>query len=81
MVLVLAIGDLQIPHRAADLPAKFKELLKPGKIATTICLGNVCCKVRCSLVTVLLTHVTPYRQCTYSATGLGGQPASMHPLA
>ncbi|GIL82321.1 hypothetical protein Vretifemale_11183 [Volvox reticuliferus] len=45
MVLVLCIGDLHIPHRAADLPAKFKELLKPGKIHTTICVGNVCSKV------------------------------------
>ncbi|KAG2501819.1 hypothetical protein HYH03_000318 [Edaphochlamys debaryana] len=44
MVLVLVIGDLHIPHRAPDLPAKFKELLKPGKISSTICLGNVCCK-------------------------------------
>ncbi|EFJ46441.1 hypothetical protein VOLCADRAFT_62641 [Volvox carteri f. nagariensis] len=44
MVLVLCIGDLHIPHRAADLPAKFKELLKPGKIHTTICVGNVCSK-------------------------------------
>ncbi|GLC45847.1 hypothetical protein PLESTB_001444200 [Pleodorina starrii] len=45
MVLVLCIGDLHIPHRAADLPPKFKELLKPGKIHTTICVGNVCSKV------------------------------------
>ncbi len=46
MVLVLCIGDLHIPHRAPDLPAKFKELLKPGKIHSTICVGNVCSKVR-----------------------------------
>ncbi|KAG2445745.1 hypothetical protein HXX76_000351 [Chlamydomonas incerta] len=45
MVLVLCIGDLHIPHRAPDLPAKFKELLKPGKIHSTICVGNVCSKV------------------------------------
>ncbi|KAL8193494.1 hypothetical protein R6Q57_026629 [Mikania cordata] len=37
MVLVLAIGDLHIPHRAPDLPAKFKSMLVPGKIQHTIC--------------------------------------------
>lgn len=45
MVLVLCLGDTHIPHRAPDLPAKFKELLKPGKIHSTICAGNVCSKV------------------------------------
>lgn len=45
MVLVLAIGDLHIPHRAADLPAKFKSMLVPGKIQHIICTGNLCIKV------------------------------------
>lgn len=44
MVLVLCIGDLHIPHRAADLPPKFKELLKPGKIHSILCSGNICCQ-------------------------------------
>lgn len=44
MVLVLCIGDLHIPHRAADMPHKFKELLKPGKIHSILCTGNVCTK-------------------------------------
>jgi vacuolar protein sorting-associated protein 29 len=42
MVLVLCIGDLHVPHRAADLPPKFKELLKPGKVDTVLCAGNLC---------------------------------------
>jgi predicted phosphodiesterase len=42
MVLVLVIGDLHIPHRAHDLPAKFKKLLLPGKIQQILCTGNVC---------------------------------------
>lgn len=46
MVLVLALGDLHIPHRAADLPAKFKSMLVPGKIQHIICTGNLCIKVR-----------------------------------
>ncbi|ODQ61311.1 hypothetical protein WICANDRAFT_29479 [Wickerhamomyces anomalus NRRL Y-366-8] len=39
-MLVLAIGDLHIPNRAIDLPAKFKKLLVPGKISQVLCLGN-----------------------------------------
>ena len=42
MVLVLVIGDLHIPHRTHDLPAKFKKLLVPGKIQQILCTGNVC---------------------------------------
>jgi len=44
MVLVLCIGDLHIPHRAADLPPKFKQLLVPGKIHYSLCPGNICTK-------------------------------------
>lgn len=40
--MVLVIGDLHIPFRAHDLPAKFKKLLVPGKIQQIICTGNVC---------------------------------------
>nr|BAJ87609.1 predicted protein [Hordeum vulgare subsp. vulgare] len=46
MVLVLALGDLHIPHRAPDLPAKFKSMLVPGKIQHIICTGNLCIKAR-----------------------------------
>lgn len=42
MVLVLIIGDLYIPHRAHDLPSKFRKLLVPGKIQQILCTGNVC---------------------------------------
>ena len=42
MVLVLVIGDLHIPHRVHDLPAKFKKLLVPGKIQQILCTGNRC---------------------------------------
>ncbi|PWY99008.1 Metallo-dependent phosphatase [Testicularia cyperi] len=41
-MLVLVIGDLHIPFRSHDLPAKFKKLLVPGKIQQIICTGNVC---------------------------------------
>ncbi|KAI0124922.1 Metallo-dependent phosphatase-like protein [Xylariales sp. AK1849] len=39
--LILVIGDLHIPDRALDIPAKFKKLLSPGKIGQTLCLGNL----------------------------------------
>jgi len=42
-MLVLVIGDFHIPHRAFDLPAKFKKLLVPGKIQHVLCTGNLCC--------------------------------------
>lgn len=47
MVLVLCIGDLHIPHRASDLPPKFKDLLQPGKIHQVLCPGNLCSRVGC----------------------------------
>ena len=46
MVLVLCIGDLHIPHRATDLPPKFKALVVPGKISHILCPGNLCTEVR-----------------------------------
>ncbi|KAF2239255.1 retrograde transporter [Viridothelium virens] len=39
--LVLCLGDLFVPDRASDIPAKFKKLLAPGKIGQIICLGNL----------------------------------------
>eukprot|EP00301_Raphidiophrys_heterophryoidea_P010874 c16198_g1_i1.p1 GENE.c16198_g1_i1~~c16198_g1_i1.p1 ORF type:complete len:191 (-),score=48.65 c16198_g1_i1:171-743(-) len=44
MVLVLVIGDTHIPHRAAELPPKFKALLVPDKIQHVLCTGNLCTK-------------------------------------
>ncbi|KCV71767.1 hypothetical protein H696_01185 [Fonticula alba] len=38
---VLLIGDLHIPHRSLDLPARFKSLLLPGKIDMVLCTGNL----------------------------------------
>lgn len=41
-MLVLIVGDLHLPLRAAALPLKFRKLLVPGKIQQVICTGNVC---------------------------------------
>ena len=46
MVLVLCIGDIHVPHRHTDLPAKFKSLLVPGKIHHILSTGNLCTRVR-----------------------------------
>eukprot|EP00123_Amoebidium_parasiticum_P003931 comp15240_c1_seq1/m.12004 comp15240_c1_seq1/g.12004 ORF comp15240_c1_seq1/g.12004 comp15240_c1_seq1/m.12004 type:complete len:184 (-) comp15240_c1_seq1:480-1031(-) len=43
-MLVLVIGDMHVPQRAADLPAKFKKLLVPGKIQLVLSTGNLTCK-------------------------------------
>ncbi|KAH7818200.1 Vacuolar protein sorting 29B (Vps29B) [Monocercomonoides exilis] len=43
-LLVLVCGDFHIPHRAIDIPARFKTLLVPGKIQHVLCTGNLCTK-------------------------------------
>lgn len=43
-LLVLVCGDFHIPHRAIDIPARFKSLLVPGKIQHILCTGNLCTK-------------------------------------
>merc|ERR1711934_362708 len=40
--LVLIIGDLHIPHRAAAIPQKFQNMLTPGKIKQILSTGNLC---------------------------------------
>jgi hypothetical protein len=62
MVLVLALGDLHIPHRAADLPAKFKSMLVPGKIQHILSPGNLCIKVTSSFrVLTLFSLVSRFK--------------------
>ncbi|KAI8089924.1 vacuolar protein sorting-associated protein 29-like protein [Halteromyces radiatus] len=58
MVLVLVIGDLHIPHRAHDLPFKFKKLLVPGKIQQIICTGNICDKETLDYLKTIAGDVT-----------------------
>ena len=44
-MLVLVLGDLHIPHRAPDIPQKFKKMLQKAredkKIGTILCTGNL----------------------------------------
>ena len=43
-VLVLVLGDFHIPHRAAEVPAQYKEMITPNKVNTVICTGNLGCR-------------------------------------
>ncbi|KAJ3293173.1 Vacuolar protein sorting-associated protein 29 [Rhizoclosmatium sp. JEL0117] len=58
MVLVLAIGDLHIPQRAADIPAKFKKLLVPGKMQHVLSTGNLCSRDVLSFLRSIAPNVT-----------------------
>eukprot|EP01001_Neometanema_parovale_P012622 NODE_8929_length_673_cov_116.114545_g8668_i0.p1 GENE.NODE_8929_length_673_cov_116.114545_g8668_i0~~NODE_8929_length_673_cov_116.114545_g8668_i0.p1 ORF type:complete len:189 (+),score=39.01 NODE_8929_length_673_cov_116.114545_g8668_i0:44-610(+) len=40
-MLILAAGDLHIPHRALEIPHKFRALLAPGKVNHILCTGNL----------------------------------------
>lgn len=40
--LVLVIGDMHIPQRAAEIPAAFRKILVPGKMTAVLCTGNLC---------------------------------------
>ncbi|OHT07647.1 phosphodiesterase, MJ0936 family protein [Tritrichomonas foetus] len=43
-MIILVIGDLNIPQRALKLPEPFAKLLVPGKIHRILCTGNVTSK-------------------------------------
>lgn len=44
--LVLVLGDLHIPHRAAAIPEKFRRMLVPNKMKHVLCTGNLVSKDR-----------------------------------
>lgn len=39
--LVLLFGDFHIPHRAAEVPVKYREMITPNKVSTVVCTGNM----------------------------------------
>uniref|UniRef100_A0A1I7TNM4 Vacuolar protein sorting-associated protein 29 n=1 Tax=Caenorhabditis tropicalis TaxID=1561998 RepID=A0A1I7TNM4_9PELO len=41
-MLVLLIGDFNMPHRAANISPKFRKLLVPNKMQHVLCTGNLC---------------------------------------
>lgn len=42
--LVLVLGDMHIPHRAASIPEKFRRMLLPNKMQHVLCTGNLTTK-------------------------------------
>lgn len=42
--LALLIGDFHVPHRAAEVPAKYREMITPNKVSTVLCTGNMGCR-------------------------------------
>lgn len=40
--LILIVGDMHIPSRAANIPAKFKQMLVPDKMQKVVGVGNYC---------------------------------------
>jgi predicted phosphodiesterase len=46
------------PHRATDLPPKFKALLVPGKISHILCPGNLCTEAAYDYLRSVCSDVT-----------------------
>ncbi|KEG12991.1 vacuolar sorting protein [Trypanosoma grayi] len=44
MVLVLVVGDLHVPQRAAAVPEAFTHMFTPGRINMVLITGNVGCR-------------------------------------
>lgn len=42
--LALVVGDYHIPHRAAEIPEKFRKMLVPNKMQHVLCTGNLVTK-------------------------------------
>lgn len=42
--LVLLLGDFHVPHRAAEIPSKYREMITPNKVSSVICTGNMGCR-------------------------------------
>ncbi|KAG8347612.1 Calcineurin like phosphoesterase superfamily domain [Trypanosoma vivax] len=44
MVLIVVVGDLHVPQRAAAIPEAFRQMFAPGRIQLALITGNVGCK-------------------------------------
>jgi len=55
--LILVLGDLHLPHRAADIPEKFKKMLVPNKMQHVLCTGNLCTKEQYDFIRTLAPNV------------------------
>lgn len=41
---MLLLGDFHIPHRAAEISPKYREMITPNKVSTVLCTGNMGCR-------------------------------------
>ncbi|KAF1582259.1 UNVERIFIED_CONTAM: Vacuolar protein sorting-associated protein 29, partial [Eudyptes robustus] len=57
IMLVLVIGDFHIPHRVAQLPAKFRKLLVPNKMQHVLATGNLCTRATMDYLKSLASDV------------------------
>ncbi|KAJ1827212.1 Vacuolar protein sorting-associated protein 29, partial [Coemansia sp. RSA 2703] len=67
-MLILVLGDIHIPQRAADIPAKFRKLLVPGKIDRILCTGNLTDRATLDYLHSITPQVTTVRGEFDSAT-------------
>ncbi|GMI45845.1 hypothetical protein TrCOL_g12549 [Triparma columacea] len=58
--LVLVLGDMHMPQRTAQIPAKFKKMLVPGKMQHVLCTGNLTTKDSMDM----LLNLAPNVHCT-----------------
>lgn len=56
--LVLLLGDFHIPHRAAEVPAKYREMITPNKVNAVVCMGNMGCREVFDWVKTLSGNIT-----------------------
>lgn len=39
--LALVVGDFHVPLRCSEVPAKYREMITPGKVSAVFCTGNI----------------------------------------
>ena len=62
MVLILVLGDLHIPHRAAGIPEPFRKMFaQSGRIHQIISCGNLCDKETYEYLRTITTDITCVR--------------------
>jgi vacuolar protein sorting-associated protein 29 len=76
-MLVLLLGDLNIPFVASDLPLKFKKLLVPGKIQHILFAGNLTCSSTFEYLRTICSDITLI-QGDFDSSSSAPLPISFH---
>lgn len=48
---------MHLPHRASNIPEKFKQMLVPNKMQHVLCTGNLCTKEQYDFLRTLAPNV------------------------